>query len=155
MCVCVCRYSEAVSLGGIYSALSHYSVICLCVCRYSEAVVTRRYIQCPQSLLCHMCVCVCVCRSLDSVLSVRSILISRSTYTGGGAHTGHWLGDNTSQWKHLRASIPGQLHSPALHSPALHSPCMPCSLALTSLALTSLALTSLALTSLALTMHAL
>ncbi len=58
---------------------------------------------------------VCVCRSLDSVLGVRSLLISRSTYTGGGAVTGHWLGDNTSQWKHLKASIPGQLQALYTH----------------------------------------
>lgn len=39
----------------------------------------------------------------------RSLVISRSTYPGSGTHTGHWLGDNASQWSHMAASIPGLL----------------------------------------------
>ncbi|XP_025110817.1 maltase-glucoamylase, intestinal-like [Pomacea canaliculata] len=39
----------------------------------------------------------------------RSIVISRSTFPGSGKHAGHWLGDNTSAWKHLRDSIIGMM----------------------------------------------
>uniref|UniRef100_H2ZBD5 alpha-glucosidase n=1 Tax=Ciona savignyi TaxID=51511 RepID=H2ZBD5_CIOSA len=37
----------------------------------------------------------------------RCYVISRSTYPGAGAFTGHWLGDNESKWSHLRSSIIG------------------------------------------------
>ncbi|XP_078486588.1 sucrase-isomaltase, intestinal [Ciona intestinalis] len=37
----------------------------------------------------------------------RCYVISRSTYPGAGAHTGHWLGDNESKWSHMKASIIG------------------------------------------------
>ena len=45
--------------------------------------------------------------ALTSLLGKRSLVISRSTYPGSGTHTGHWLGDNTSQWKHMLNSIAG------------------------------------------------
>ncbi|XP_038050832.1 sucrase-isomaltase, intestinal-like [Patiria miniata] len=39
----------------------------------------------------------------------RSMVLSRSTYVSSGAYTGHWLGDNQSQWRQLPWSIPGML----------------------------------------------
>ena len=49
--------------------------------------------------------------ALEMVLGVRSLVISRSTFVGSGRYTGHWLGDNASQWKHMINSIPGLLES--------------------------------------------
>ncbi len=42
-------------------------------------------------------------------LKKRSIVISRSTYPSSGHYAGHWLGDNQSQWKHLKLNIIGLL----------------------------------------------
>ncbi|CAF1225575.1 unnamed protein product [Adineta ricciae] len=39
----------------------------------------------------------------------RSIVISRSTYPTSGSYGGHWLGDNTSGWPHLKYNIIGIL----------------------------------------------
>ena len=39
----------------------------------------------------------------------RGMVISRSTFPGSGKFVGHWLGDNTANWQHLRDSIIGML----------------------------------------------
>jgi maltase-glucoamylase len=39
----------------------------------------------------------------------RSVVISRSTFPTSGVHSGHWLGDNKSQWPHLKYNIIGML----------------------------------------------
>ena len=45
--------------------------------------------------------------ALTTILNKRSLVISRSTFPGSGAHGGHWLGDNASKWPDLATSIPG------------------------------------------------
>lgn len=39
----------------------------------------------------------------------RGMVISRSTFPGSGKYVGHWLGDNSANWQHLRDSIIGML----------------------------------------------
>lgn len=45
-------------------------------------------------------------RALDNK---RSLIISRSTYPTSGKYSGHWLGDNTASWTHLKYNIIGML----------------------------------------------
>ncbi|XP_062523496.1 lysosomal alpha-glucosidase-like [Corticium candelabrum] len=47
--------------------------------------------------------------ALENVRKKRSIVISRSTFPGSGAHGSHWLGDNNSTWTDMSASISGIL----------------------------------------------
>ncbi len=39
----------------------------------------------------------------------RSVVISRSTFPTSGKYSGHWLGDNTAAWPHLKYNIIGML----------------------------------------------
>uniref|UniRef100_A0A3P9HJ83 Si:ch73-12o23.1 n=1 Tax=Oryzias latipes TaxID=8090 RepID=A0A3P9HJ83_ORYLA len=47
--------------------------------------------------------------ALKKLLTKRPFVISRSTFPSQGLYSGHWLGDNRSQWKDLYTSIAGIL----------------------------------------------
>uniref|UniRef100_A0AAY4C5J9 Glucosidase, alpha n=1 Tax=Denticeps clupeoides TaxID=299321 RepID=A0AAY4C5J9_9TELE len=47
--------------------------------------------------------------ALKRILGKRPFVISRSTFPSQGLYSGHWLGDNRSQWKDLYTSIAGML----------------------------------------------
>ncbi|NWX89039.1 LYAG glucosidase, partial [Nothoprocta pentlandii] len=47
--------------------------------------------------------------ALIQIRGKRPLIISRSTFPSQGRYSGHWLGDNQSQWKDMYYSIPGLL----------------------------------------------
>lgn len=47
--------------------------------------------------------------ALSRLLGKRPFVISRSSFPSQGLYSGHWLGDNRSQWKDMAASISGIL----------------------------------------------
>lgn len=55
--------------------------------------------------------------ALDAIRGERSLVISRSTFAGSGAHHGHWLGDNDATWNDLYYSLPGVLSMNMLGQP--------------------------------------
>ena len=54
--------------------------------------------------------------ALESLYKKRTVVISRSTFPGSGTRCGHWLGDNASQWPHIRQSIPGKINNNVINS---------------------------------------
>ncbi|XP_067911990.1 lysosomal alpha-glucosidase isoform X3 [Heterodontus francisci] len=48
--------------------------------------------------------------ALVKIRKKRPFVISRSTFPSQGKYSGHWLGDNKSQWKDMYFSIPGILN---------------------------------------------
>lgn len=62
--------------------------------------------------------------ALIQIRGKRPFVISRSTFPSQGRYSGHWLGDNRSQWKDMYYSIPGGWHGlhadPPYHHPQLH-----------------------------------
>ncbi|XP_043945694.1 lysosomal alpha-glucosidase-like [Protopterus annectens] len=48
--------------------------------------------------------------ALKKILKKRPFVISRSTYPSQGRYSGHWLGDNRSQWKEMYWSVSGTLN---------------------------------------------
>ncbi|KAG7383804.1 hypothetical protein PHYPSEUDO_003287 [Phytophthora pseudosyringae] len=56
--------------------------------------------------------------ALNSILEKRSLLLSRSTFSGSGRYAGHWLGDDAkASWEQLRLSISGTLQMNMLGVP--------------------------------------
>lgn len=48
--------------------------------------------------------------AMKKIRKRRTLVITRSSYSGTGHHAGHWLGDNHSTWSDLRLSIAGILN---------------------------------------------
>lgn len=57
-------------------------------------------------------------QALDKIVRKRSVLLSRSTFSGTGKYAGHWLSDNAkASWEQLRLSISGTLQMNLLGIP--------------------------------------
>ncbi len=48
-------------------------------------------------------------RAIHAVTGKRGFVVSRSTYVSSGRYGSHWLGDNRSEWTHLKWSLIGIL----------------------------------------------
>ncbi|NXW01415.1 LYAG glucosidase, partial [Fregetta grallaria] len=58
--------------------------------------------------------------ALIQIRGKRPFVISRSTFPSQGRYSGHWLGDNRSQWKDMYYSIPGGWHGLHADPPYQH-----------------------------------
>ncbi|ETM00921.1 hypothetical protein L917_02417 [Phytophthora nicotianae] len=57
-------------------------------------------------------------RALNSIVKKRSVLLSRSTFSGTGRYAGHWVGDDAeASWEQLRLSLSGTLQMNLLGIP--------------------------------------
>ncbi|KAG0722690.1 putative maltase-glucoamylase 2 [Chionoecetes opilio] len=48
-------------------------------------------------------------RAVQQVTGRRGVVVSRSTFPGSGQWSGHWLGDNRSNWTDMAHSIIGMM----------------------------------------------
>nr|XP_053632508.1 maltase-glucoamylase-like isoform X2 [Cherax quadricarinatus] len=48
-------------------------------------------------------------QAVQAATQKRGVVVSRSTFPSSGRWAGHWLGDNTALWSHLRQSIIGMI----------------------------------------------
>lgn len=60
--------------------------------------------------------------ALIQIRGKRPLVISRSTFPSQGQYSGHWLGDNRSQWKDMYYSIPGGCHGLHADPPSTRTP---------------------------------
>lgn len=116
--------AKATARYRVHSGLYTYILMCdsyvythththTAVCTLDEMICDS--LKTPLLLIFPVCVCVCV-SALKRILAKRPFVISRSTFPSQGKYSGHWLGDNRSQWKDLYMSIPGT--APGRHAEA-------------------------------------
>lgn len=55
--------------------------------------------------------------ALNSIVKKRTLLLSRSTFSGTGHYAGHWLDNDVASWEQLRLSISGTLQMNLLGVP--------------------------------------
>ena len=76
---------------------------------YTEAIATKKYVSqlLISSYLRIIDGIVLFYRAVLEATGKRSMVLSRSTFSGSGKYTGHWLGDNFARWSNMGDSIIG------------------------------------------------